>query len=67
MASGFLFNLHQQRHSGNDLLSFTLSTADSFLFINNSRQHQASSPAAIQPSSSTALHRKLILPSSSSL
>jgi hypothetical protein len=37
MASGFLFNLHQQRHAGNNLLSFPSSTTDGFLFINSSR------------------------------
>jgi hypothetical protein len=64
IAHGFLFNLHQQRHADNDLLSFPSSTADGFLFINNSRRHRSSLPAAIQHSSSTApLHRKLILPS----
>jgi hypothetical protein len=63
-AHGFLFNIHQQRHTGNDLLSFSSSTADGFLFINNSRRHRSSLPAAIQPSSSIApLHCKLILPS----
>jgi hypothetical protein len=67
MASSFLFNLHQQWHAGNDLISFPSSIADGFLFINSSRRHQASSPVAVQPSSSTTLHRKLILPSSSSL
>ena len=36
-ASGFLFNLHQQRHADNDLLSFPSSTTDDFLFINSSR------------------------------
>jgi len=63
-AHGFLFNLHQQRHAGNDLFSFPSSTADGFLFINSSRRHRSSSLAAVQPSSSTTLlHRKLILPS----
>jgi hypothetical protein len=63
-AHGFLFNLHQQRHTDNDLFYFPSSTADGFLFINNSRRHRSSLPTAIQPSSSTApLHRKLILPS----
>jgi hypothetical protein len=63
-AHGFLFNLHQQRHAGNDLFSFPSSTADGFLFINSSRRHRSSSLAVVQPSSSTTLlHRKLILPS----
>jgi hypothetical protein len=63
-ASGFLFNLHQQQHAGNDLLSFPSSTADGFLFINSSRRHRSSSPTAVRPSSSTTpLHHKLILPS----
>jgi hypothetical protein len=64
IAHGFLFNLHQQWHAGNDLLSFPSSTADGFLFINSSRRHRSSSLAVVQPSSSTTpFHRKLILPS----
>jgi hypothetical protein len=38
-----------------------------FPIFNISKRHRASSPATVQPSSSTALHRKFILPSSSSL
>jgi len=38
-----------------------------FPIFNSSRRHRASSPAVVQPSSSMALHRKFILPSSSSL
>jgi hypothetical protein len=64
IAHGFLFNLHQQQHATNNLLSFSSSTADGFLFINSSKRHRSSSPAAVQPSSSTTpLHCKLILPS----
>jgi hypothetical protein len=63
-AHDFLFNLHQQQHASNDLFSFPSSTADGFLFINSSRRHRSSSLAVIQPSSSTTLlHRMLILPS----